>query len=116
MGSHTRGLPVLCGRCREVTIPAMYRIDHCTFCDQQFKRALVLDKVVIRSGDAEVYLGRELGELLAYDEYRYRHLYHIKCVLFQRFSPFRRITFCYNRMAGNVLPRDYVSTRIMSFL
>ena len=122
--SATRGGHALCARCREVVIPAMFGIDHCISCDREYKRALVFDKVVIRIGGAEVNIGRELGELLAYDEHRYRHLYHIKCVLFQRFSPFRILTcrysdrpHCYISMWGGfVLPCDDTSTRIMRFL
>ena len=94
----------------------MYKISHCTLCDQHFKRTLVLDKVVIVSGEVEVNLGRELGELLAYDEHRMRHLHHVECVLFQRNSPFRKFTFFYNRTAGNISAREDISTRIMSFM
>ena len=124
MRSGTRGVPALCARCREVVIPAMFEIDHCISCDREYKRALVFDKVVIRIGGAEVNIGRELGELLAYDELRYRRLYHIKCVLFQRSSPFLILSAHYSHRyacyvslwRGFVLPRDDVSTRIMSFL
>ena len=94
----------------------MYRLPYyCVHCDARVRRKLVLDKIDFGRAVTEQFR-QDLVDFLVYDVGRRLQLHYLRCLLLARDSPFKKFTYYWNRMAGNISETEDVLDRILGFL
>ena len=88
---------------------------YCVPCDALIRRKLVLDQIDFGRAVPEEFRV-DLAEFLVYDVRRRQQLHYLQCVLLAHGSPFKKLTYFFNGMAGSISDTEDVNDRILGFL